>query len=397
MAEHLTWLNETFLRSVLNSLPDEVIEITKSEAEPAVPVGENYFSIILRVKVYFKRNVDYEEESMTFISKSMPDGVISEFLRVTKTKEKELSMYRSIIPKIESLTGLPIAPQNYCCDHDDTVIMEDLKLKGYKMVDRIKQLDYEHCVKALKSLATFHAGSVVLHDTNPDLFKIVSEETVYPNSEAQKMFANNAFRLLSEEVEHWSAVADFAPRLLKVGTNIIEEIGEAIKPSLSAMNVLNHGDFWGNNLLYYYDGDSNISDVRLIDWQFCRWTTPAMDLQLFFYSSVRDLKNICRLTKIYLSALNEALSKLGSQQFLSDKQLEKDLRRTDCYGLLVAVSILPICIGKRGEHLDFSETTLDDFSTGFIKSNPYAHIYKGLKYKEVIPKILDMFRKKNVL
>uniref|UniRef100_A0A1B6CM61 CHK kinase-like domain-containing protein n=1 Tax=Clastoptera arizonana TaxID=38151 RepID=A0A1B6CM61_9HEMI len=392
MDPKLPWLSEKFLSKVLNICTG--LEITRSESEPAVPLGDNYFSTILRVTVNYKRKQDGDEESVVFITKSLPEGVMSEVLQSIKIMEKELDMYRSVLPFVQDLVRTQITPKSFISSDETLLILEDLRVKGYKMFDRVQQLDFEHCKESLQLLAKFHAGSVVLHDRDASLFDIVSEEMIYPRSECQRAFVENGFKLLTAEVERWPD-AELASRLRKVASSIFDEIGEAVLPG--EFSVLNHGDFWGNNLLFYYDDHNNLCDVKLIDWQMCRWTSPAMDLQMFFNTSVRDVTSIPRLSAIYLSALNETLSQLGSERRLSEECLLEDLKRTECYGLMISVAVLPICVGTRGEPMDFSETTIEDFSSGFTKSNPYAHVYRGSRYKEIIPNLLNNFIKKKVL
>lgn len=48
--------------------------------------------------------------------------------------------------------------------------------------------------------------------------------------------------------------------------------------------VLNHGDFWSSNIMQRYTqdyktgGKREINRIRFVDFQMCKWATPAIDL-----------------------------------------------------------------------------------------------------------------------
>lgn len=51
-------------------------------------------------------------------------------------------------------------------------------------------------------------------------------------------------------------------------------------------NVICHGDLWINNIMFKYDdNESIVTDVKFIDLQAMRYTSPVTDLLQFFYTS----------------------------------------------------------------------------------------------------------------
>jgi hypothetical protein len=50
-------------------------------------------------------------------------------------------------------------------------VLEDLSSVGFRMLDRCQGLDLDHCLLVMRSLARFHAASVVLHQQDPDSMK----------------------------------------------------------------------------------------------------------------------------------------------------------------------------------------------------------------------------------
>jgi hypothetical protein len=51
------------------------------------------------------------------------------------------------------------------------VVLEDLAAAGFKMGERRKGLDLAHCLLVMRTLARFHAASVVLHEQDPESMK----------------------------------------------------------------------------------------------------------------------------------------------------------------------------------------------------------------------------------
>jgi hypothetical protein len=64
----------------------------------------------------------------------------------------------------------PITPKCiYACK--TFLVLEDLSATGFKMGERRKGLDLDHCLLVMRTLARFHAASVVLHEQDPDSMK----------------------------------------------------------------------------------------------------------------------------------------------------------------------------------------------------------------------------------
>lgn len=391
-------LNEDFLKSLIQDKNPDYGEITVAEfrIEPVDLRGESYFSNIQRLCVVFRKNSNCTKEcKKTLIVKKLPNTVLASFLM--DAMQKEIFMYKNISPIMDKLLDASILPCCYYACNDNTLILEDLLQSGYKLSDRIQQLDHSHCVASLEALAMFHAASILINEQNPEYIKIVGKETYYVRENATgKPFTINGFRLLADEIKLSAELAYLSQKLCTFGMQAWDKMIDAISQEYR-VSVLNHGDFWSSNIMFLYDSNRTIKNVKLIDLQFCRWSTPAFDLHMFFNTSVRDLNSVKVLTEIYRIKFNTLLSQMGSSVYLTKEQLNADLEMTNCYGLIAAVSLLPICVCDRSDPLDFQQTTNNDFENNFINHNPYEKLYRNKKYKTLITGILNTYECKGVL
>ncbi|KAG8241074.1 hypothetical protein J6590_095164 [Homalodisca vitripennis] len=97
---------------------------------------------------------------------------------------------------------------------------------------------------------------------------------------------------------------------------IWEYLVKVFKPRKQAVNVLNHGDLWVNNMMFKYNSPETPDAVKLVDFQYPRYPSPAVDLIYYIWSSadggVRETKYE-ELLNIYLQILNSTLEELGCQ------------------------------------------------------------------------------------
>lgn len=79
---------------------------------------------------------------------------------------------------------------------------------------------------------------------------------------------------------------DLYQNILQLENEILEDPLTKKRPAEEGMTVIIHGDYRTNNILFKYDKRGIISQVKLIDWQFCREANPVLDLINFFVTSV---------------------------------------------------------------------------------------------------------------
>lgn len=84
-------------------------------------------------------------------------------------------------------------------------------------------------------------------------------------------------------------LAHLNAKLVKLRSKFIEKTCITLDANPSQFNTLAHGDMWINNLLLLRDNQTKrLNDVIFIDFQFSVWTSPAIDLQYFFNTSLEE-------------------------------------------------------------------------------------------------------------
>lgn len=84
-------------------------------------------------------------------------------------------------------------------------------------------------------------------------------------------------------------LAHLDTKLIKLRYKFIEKTCATLDADASQFNSLAHGDMWMNNLLLLRDNQTkSMKDVIFIDFQFSVWTSPAIDLQYLFNTSLEE-------------------------------------------------------------------------------------------------------------
>jgi len=196
------------------------------------------------------------------------------------------------------------------------IVMEDLS--QYEIVDRFLGLNEDHVEMTLNYLAKFHASSMVYHERNGSYDEDYAEgfhtlksiETYQPYLdecidnfiEAIKKLANG--ETFAEKVEKWRGVSFAA-------------LCKASMYDETSLNVMNHGDLWGNNMMFLHDENGKPTEVRFVDYQLSFWGSAAHDIYNVMICSWENdikIKKFDDFIKFYSAQLAENLKLLNYQK-----------------------------------------------------------------------------------
>lgn len=178
----------TDLKGLLG-LPNN-LEIQSYETDYLTSVFDNYGSLMLSLKVNILDKKNGQADILNLVCKLYPlDEHWQEMFQIDRTFEKEAKLYMDVVPELQLLQGELNIPKEDQLDVfvkcygarlaetksgeriEAAMVMENIKLQGYKVGERSKGFDREHVDLVLKKLAHFHALPMVLKSRKPKVFQ----------------------------------------------------------------------------------------------------------------------------------------------------------------------------------------------------------------------------------
>lgn len=244
-------------------------------------VGDGFMGIMLRILIQGRRSGHHDQMSVMLKMPPFSKARQKAFNSAVMFK-RESYIYRTILPtfvEFQRSKGLaendpdgffrfPIVHAVVCDDELDryAIVMEDLKAGDFVMFDKFKVIDLDHIRLVVSELAKFHALSFALHDQQPEVFEpfanlkcVFLEYMLMGQREMMDNFRSMVYgktieALAPEEVE-------LKRKVQVMRENFMEQMEECVKlrKDLASVNVVNHGDCWNNNMMYWYE--TGVSEI----------------------------------------------------------------------------------------------------------------------------------------
>ncbi|XP_041788689.1 uncharacterized protein LOC121603672 isoform X1 [Anopheles merus] len=373
----------------------QTLSVDLVDCGPGSREGDNYMSIIKRVKAHCKaKSVDGRNHVFTIsliFKRQITNPNRRRLFRCDAAFENEITAYASIVPVLQRISPYDL-PYPKCVtagsdEHGDRIVLEDLTTSGYAMLDRRVGLSYEHCIAVMKELAKLHAVSLAMKHAHPheyaDVCSKIREIVYCPEAaefythslESSLRGALDSLRYSNGEQGELDgpirAVEGLTGRLYRIMSGLVcDGIDEGWR-------VICHGDTWVNNLMFSADRQH----VRLIDLQTMRCTTPVLDILHLLYTSTEHSMRRQYVTELLLQYRQSLLEALGehfcaceepaaaaallrryAEQF-SYGRLRAEYDRCLPYGLGIAMWLLPAVTFNPDKIPDLDAVTIQDFKT----------------------------------
>ncbi|KAH8283013.1 hypothetical protein KR054_011569 [Drosophila jambulina] len=274
----------------------------------------DYYALTLR---YYDEEEKTLKEIKLFV-KALPQA--SAELAKEAIFQKEAWLYETLLAEMQKYCSTKWSADCYFT-RSDLLVLEDIKLKGYKAAER-PELSEDNIQQLIKSMAAFHAASLIyeqrtqnnIGETFADHLleiTVASEIAWFTTGLAAVLAAVRSLPQYQRKKEQ----SFIDTQLLK----IMEEIYEQAKPSKKYNNVLCHRDLWTGNIFFPQEKSAS---ALLIDFQTCRYTPPASDLNFSLYMNLssknrRNMERKC--IDLYHSFLVKNLRDFELEKLMIEK------------------------------------------------------------------------------
>ncbi|XP_054288657.1 uncharacterized protein LOC129004205 isoform X2 [Macrosteles quadrilineatus] len=394
------WLDEGFIKQVLRSVEnigEDHISVSKWKCNPAVPPGSNYLSLLYRLSVDYE--IENDQRSISLIVKTpLESGQVKEWLEKSDGYGKELRMYRDVLPRMYEISwSIVVTARSYPCNLHNSLVLEDLTVLGYKMADRLKQLDFAHCRQFFISLATFHGLSIALYQKNPELIQSIGKSSWFsddgPEEDIKEQEKFTKFNIATMMKTVKSIGLDRYAEIIQGKLDTFYSTMQQIFKPQGELRVLCHGDCWTTNFLFKYES-GKVVDSKLIDFQIIRTGSFAQDIHYFWWTSVKQEvqeNSQEELFEVYRETLNQTLEKAQVSERISKDEFDKEIKRYSPYGFFVCSSILSVAMADPDNLADFNEMGENEFDKPVNdEDSPFSKNFRSKYYKARLPALLKL-------
>ncbi|EZA61317.1 hypothetical protein DMN91_012857 [Ooceraea biroi] len=347
---------------------DDKLVILQAESMPGSKLGDNYTSVLIRTKLSGRRG-DGSPYTGTFMTKKLTQRPAASFLNLFDLFRMEAHVYKNILPHLGSF-----GPQCIFADKE-TIIMEDLGKKGYVYRDRRDFLDFKHTACALKKLAQLHASAFTVKIKNSQMFHEMVrslEEIIYNDANSRMRDTTevcitaiiNQLKMVDPRTPEQQNVLD---HISNYASKSYDTLSKLFNKPKETYDTICHGDPWNNNLLFLHDNNGNIIDLKMVDYQICRYTSVSTDILYLIYTSTHSSvieKDYESLIKIYHDELIQVLRRnYINEKILADlgmHWLQAELKKHAFYGMLTGCTLAHPMLANEDDAQQFENMSWDD-------------------------------------
>lgn len=149
-----------------------------------------------------------------------------------------------------------------------------------------------------------------------------------------------------ELISTWPTFNVYTKKLQRLMPNLVKRARSAFEPSAGCgFNALIHGDLWTANVLFKHQSNTAV-DLKLIDFQFSCWSSPAIDLHFLLNTSMRyevHVNQLHELVRWYYSNLVTALTQLEYVNHIpTEDEFNADFKKRNIIGKFVRFGCFPV-------------------------------------------------------
>lgn len=259
---------------------------------------------------------------------------------------------------------------------NDYIALDDLGIYGFKIANRQKTLDLNHCILIMELLGKFHGLSIAMKDQCPEQYKKLEnslEEVYYADcyKDWYQGFQIDQIVATKDAVHREYPGTVIEEKMLNFIESGLFEKMVKLSNDRNKNSVISHGDCWTPNFMMTNDKNDIPTDMKMIDFQLARCSSPALDISFFIYSCTsQELRerHYEELLKAYHKSLSDLVRDLGSDPtvIFPYSELEKEMLASAKFGVGMGMESLPFSIMDDDDTVD-----LDTIEVGLLKKSNF--------------------------
>ncbi|KAF6210127.1 hypothetical protein GE061_015883 [Apolygus lucorum] len=291
------------------------VEVISTDVKRAVPVGDNYGSIVYRVK-FNTLTASGRTKQRSLIVKTVAEWMkVLQGANITASPafRAEITNYSTVLSFMEDLMEefedkrCKLWPEMIGNVPYNMIAFEDLTEDLYNGAKRTNGMDFKESMLVMRSLGRFHAMSKVLIDRGFISQQDKGQIALASEGEFFEKLWLVYFTLLSGAMEEWGQEwGNMAKKLSQLGSKANKRWAELGGTYDKKFEVLNHGDLWLCNLLFKRMEFEEIP--VFVDFQCTHLNSFIWDVEYFLHTST--IPSVRRANKdLFHSAYQESLEK----------------------------------------------------------------------------------------
>lgn len=303
----------------------------------------------------------------------------------------ENKFYTTIWPQLDKFqtekgikTGFKHIPRFFCASDkpgEEYICMEDLRTQKFVMWDKRQVLNGKILRMIFNKYGKFHALSFAFKDQNYEKYTQIANELkdIYCEFSEDDDFLKSLRNSVLTACEAVNEIDVTKAKQIKDSLENPDQRYCSIKVYDGQYSGLVHGDCWSNNSLYKFREDGSVEDIKFIDFQLSRNSSPVHDLSYFFYSgaSAEDFKKVDEYLEIYHKSFSDFAKELGSdpEKLLPLNVLKSEWKKYGLLGIFMGIISWNIKLMEK-KHIEDLAETREDFSKGIssiLKTDAFKH------------------------
>ncbi|CAL4212309.1 unnamed protein product, partial [Meganyctiphanes norvegica] len=360
------WLEHILTQYENQTHPGTKVVIKGFKLQDGMQSGEGYQSQMFKadIEAIVSRPPDgdnpAQEESqyqliIKLLSSDPVDHLLAKTMRMTK---REFEMYSEVIKDLnafQEINGndqfrlkLPKLIYGKCINDEFVLVMENVKVNGFKNVSVNNGLNLQQMLCAIEDLAKFHAVSYAYNQKHKflDIYPCykVDNTTSWIFTWHNTLFLDTVITYIKDKSEF----KDISEKLENIKDELFIKYKEEVQlASNSQVTCLTHGDFWTNNILFKNVENNKNKDMwnaHIIDWQLANWNSPLLDLHNVLQTSTSKEFRKTHLEDVlqfYHSTFHDAVTVMGaSLDRWTYEEFKKEYDSYMLYGLFRGLMIV---------------------------------------------------------